>query len=118
MNGKACLICCVYSALAFGCQADAIVPTVMNIVNFVRGCEPRYPDVDLVLPLREEIRLNTEKHLPNTILLQYDAMLRSDIVAVAKTAEQDKTEYGVWLEWCRQLVETCGMKDCSGVRPH
>ena len=110
MSGKTCLICFALSVLAFGGQADATVPTVMNIVNFVRGCEPRYPDVDLVLPLREEIRLNTEKHLPNTILLQYDAMLRPDIVAVAKTAEQDKTEYGVWLEWCRQLVEKCGMK--------
>ena len=86
------------------------VPTVMNVVNFVRGCEPRYPDIDLVLPLREEIRLNTAHRLPNTILLQYDAMLREDIMAAAKSAEPERTEYGVWLEMCRQLVEKVGLK--------
>ena len=95
--------------LAEGAFADG-VPTVMNIVNFVRGNEPRYPDIDLVEALREEVKLNTKYHLPNTILLQYDALLRDDLVATAKGAEQDKTEYGVWLEWCRQLVEKCGMK--------
>ena len=84
--------------------------TVMNIVNFVRGTEPRYPDYDLVEPLREEIKLNTVRHLPNTILMQYDAMLRDDLVATAKTAERDQTEYGVWFEMCRQLVEACGIK--------
>ena len=88
----------------------AKTPTVMNIVNFVRGSEPRYPDRDLVLPLREEIKLNSQYHLPNTILMQYDAMLRDDMVAAAKSAEQDKTEYGVWFELCRQLVEKCGIK--------
>lgn len=88
----------------------AKTPTVMNIVNFVRGSEPRYPNRDLVLPLREEIKLNSQYHLPNTILMQYDAMLRDDMVAAAKSAEQDKTEYGVWFELCRQLVEKCGIK--------
>lgn len=85
-------------------------PTVMNIVNFVRGSEPRYPKRDLVEPLREEIRLNTAHHLPNTILMQYDAMLRDDLIETAKCAEPDKTEYGVWFEMCRQLVEACGIK--------
>ena len=86
------------------------VPTVMNIVNFVRGSEPRYPGRDLVEPLREEVRLNTAYHLPNTILMQYDAMLRDDMIDAAKSAEQDKTEYGVWFEMCRQQVEACGIK--------
>lgn len=86
------------------------VPTVMNIVNFVRGSEPRYPGRDLVEPLREEIRLNTAHHLPNTILMQYDAMLREDLVETAKAAEQGRTEYGIWFEMCRQLVEACGIK--------
>lgn len=86
------------------------VPTVMNIVNFVRGSEPRYPGRDLVEPLREEIRLNTSHHLPNTILMQYDAMLRDDLVEAAKSAEPGRTEYGVWFEMCRQQVEACGIK--------
>ncbi|MBQ3099212.1 MAG: hypothetical protein IJC66_13745 [Kiritimatiellae bacterium] len=97
----------VAAGLAFGGVSRP--PTVMNIVNFVRGTEPRYPDRDLVEPLREEIKLNTAYHLPNTILLQYDALLRDDLVAAAKSAEQDKTEYGVWFEMCRQQVEACGI---------
>ncbi len=101
----------LFAALAVSSAATAFadVPTVMNIVNFVRGNEPRYPDIDLVEPLREEIALNTKYHLPNTILLQYDALLRDDIVQTAKSAEQDKTEYGIWLEMCRQLVEKVGI---------
>lgn len=103
------IMSCAIISLAMTCAAEDRVPTVMNIVNFVRGNEPRYPDIDLVLPLREEIALNTKHHLPNTILLQYDALLRSDLVATAKAAEPDKTEYGVWLEMCRQLVEKAGI---------
>lgn len=95
-------------SMAFG--GDVKAPTVVNIVNFVRGCEPRYPDRDLVLPLCEEVKLNTRHHLSNTILLQYDALLRDDLVGVAKSAERDRTEYGVWFELCRQVVEKCGIK--------
>ena len=84
---------------------------VLNIVNFVRGCEPRN-DANrdhLDEPLREEIARNTRYGFKNTILLQYDALLRDDLVALAKTAQQDRTEYGVWVEMCRQLVEKCGI---------
>ena len=62
--------------VAFG--GEPRTPTVMNIVNFVRGSEPRYPGRDLVEPLREEIKLNTLHHLPNTILMQYDDAYRVD----------------------------------------
>ena len=50
---------------------------VMNIVNFVRGCEPRKPK-DLYTPVAQEIAVNRENGLKSTFLLQYDAMLRSD----------------------------------------
>ncbi len=88
------------------------VRKVLNFVNFVRGCEPR-DDANrdhLDEPLREEIARNTKYGFKNTILLQYDALLRDDLVALAKTAQQERTEYGVWVEMCRQLVETCGIE--------
>ena len=50
---------------------------VMNIVNFVRGCEPRRPK-DLYTPVAQEIAVNRENGLKSTFLLQYDAMLRPD----------------------------------------
>jgi len=96
--------------MSLAVSAEVKTPTVMNIVNFVRGCEPRYPDMDLVLPLREEVKLNTKYDLPNTILMQYDAMLRADLMAAAKSAQSNKTEYGVWIELCRQLVEKVGIE--------
>ena len=83
--------------------------TVMNLVNFVRGCEPRR-EIDLVEPLAEQIKLNTEYGFANTILFQYDAMLRDDIMAVARTADPQKTEYGLWFEIVKPLVEKVGIK--------
>lgn len=84
--------------------------TVMNVVNFVRGSEPRNREIDLVAPLKGEIALNTEYHLPNTILLQYDAMLREDLMQAALSAERTNTEYGVWIELCEALTEKVGIR--------
>ena len=82
---------------------------VMNLVNFVRGCEPRRP-MDLVTPLAEQIRCNTRYGVANTILMQYDAMLRDDIMAAAATADRTKTEFGVWIEIVKPLCEAVGIK--------
>lgn len=82
--------------------------TVMNLVNFVRGCEPRRP-MDLVTPLAEQIRCNSRYGVANTILLQYDAMIRDDIMAAAFTADRTKTEFGVWIEIVKPLCEAVGI---------
>lgn len=111
MNRRALLTVLALAAVVLvpaAADASAPVRRVMNIVNFVRGCEPRC-EMDLVTPLREEIALNTANRLPNTILLQYDAMLRDDLMDVALSADRALTEYGVWIETCRQLVEKVGL---------
>ena len=69
---------------------------VMNLVNFLRGCEPRCKR-DLVTPVVEQIKLNTRYGFNNTILLQYDAMLRDDIMSAVSAADKEKTEFGVWI---------------------
>ena len=86
------------------------VRKVMNIVNFVRGCDPRDANLDLVLPLREEIKLNTKYDLDNTILLQYDVMLREDMMAEVRKADPVRTEFGVWFEVVKPQVERCGIE--------
>ena len=103
----AATVSCLFTGLAGNAYGGS--RNVMNIVNFVRGVEPRNPALDLVKPLAEEIKLNTKYGLPNTILLQYDAMLRADIMEIARTAQQDRTEYGVWIEIVRPLVERVGI---------
>ena len=54
----------------FDKENGTMAKNVMNLVNFVRGCEPRRPK-DLYTPVREEIRINREnglkKHLSAAI---------------------------------------------------
>lgn len=80
----------------------------VNIVNFVRGCEPRY-ETDLVEPIREELALCRKYGFDNTVLLQYDAMLRDDIMEIIFAETDGRTEVGVWIEIVRPLCEACGL---------
>lgn len=82
---------------------------VINIVNFVRGVEPRDPNMDLYLPVAEEMKLNKKYGFPNTFLLQYDAMLRSDFYNLFSSEKDEKTELGVWIEVVRPLTEAVGI---------
>lgn len=81
---------------------------VVNIVNFVRGCEPRC-EMDMVTPVLEEIRLNKKYGFENTFLLQYDAMCRKDFVDLFLKEKDEHMEIGVWLELARPLVESVGL---------
>ena len=53
---------------------------IMNLVNFVRGCEPRQPWQDLYTPIKEEIAINKSYGFDHTVLMQYDALIRPDMV--------------------------------------
>ena len=84
---------------------------IMNLVNFVRGCEPREPEKDLVEPVKRELEVNLEYGLPSTVLLQYDALLRSEMLDVIKAYPKDgpRLELGLWFEMNRQLTEEAGI---------
>ena len=47
---------------------------VVNIINFIRACEPRAP-MDLVTPVKEQIKLIEKHNLCGTFLMQYDALI-------------------------------------------
>lgn len=81
---------------------------VMNLVNFVRGCEPRYPK-DLYTPVVRQMEVNAKYGFDNTFLLQYDAMQREDFRALFLEKRDEKTELGVWFEMCRELTEKVGI---------
>lgn len=80
---------------------------IVNIVNFIRAVEPRGP-VDLVAPVKEQIRLMTELGLRGTFLLQYDALLLPEYVELMKALDPDQFEIGVWFEVVQPLVEKAG----------
>ena len=81
---------------------------MMNIVNFVRGIEPRW-EMDLYTPVVEQIRFNKSLGIPSTFLLQYDAMLRQDFCDLFHQEQDENMELGVWMENCRDLIETVGL---------
>ena len=48
---------------------------LVTIMNFVRGVEPRNPNLDLLEPVVNQIALNKAYGFDNTFLLQYDALI-------------------------------------------
>lgn len=81
---------------------------IVNIVNFIRGVEPRLP-MDLVEPVAARSELMKAHKLPGTFLFQYDAMIRPDMVSLFDGIDRDQFEIGVWLEMNRPMVEKAGL---------
>ncbi len=82
---------------------------IVNIINFVRGIEPRPRDTDLQKPVIEQIRLMRELNLKGTFLLQYDALIDKSFLDLMDTCK-DFCEIGLWLEVVQPLVEKIGEK--------
>ena len=83
---------------------------ILNIVNFVRAAEPRDRSIDLLLPVRKQIELMRKYNLRGTFLLQYDAMLREDVVELMRSLDPAQFELGIWLELSQPHVEAVGLK--------
>ncbi|MCW1886344.1 hypothetical protein OKA04_16520 [Luteolibacter flavescens] len=82
---------------------------IVNIINFIRGVEPRHK-VDLVEPVAEQLKLGRKHGLPTTWLIQYDALLRPDIVDLLKREMGPNDEIGAWIEVVQPQVEAAGIK--------
>ena len=81
---------------------------IVNLINFVRACEPRDPSRDLLGAARWTLNACREAELPVTELLQYDALL--DERYVSMIAERDgMEEAGLWLEIVKPLTDACGV---------
>lgn len=81
---------------------------IVNIVNFVRGCEPRQ-EMDLYTPVREQVKLVNEYGLPSTFLLMYDTLCDGRFAEILKEANGE-TEFGVWFEVVESQCEAAGVK--------
>lgn len=80
-----------------------------NIINFIRGLEPREPSPDLLEPVVNQIELVTRHNLPATWLVQYDTMLDSRFTDILKSLGPDQ-EIGAWIEMVQPQVERAGIK--------
>lgn len=81
----------------------------VNIINFIRGVEPRLP-IDLLGTLQEEIRLVNEHRLPATWLIQYDALIDPAFVGLLREQLGEEQELGAWFEVVQPMVERAGLE--------
>lgn len=82
---------------------------IVNIVNFIRAVEPRL-EMDLVTPVREQIRLADGYGLKTTFLLQYDALVGDTYTDLLRGLDKNMFETGVWFEVVQPLVEKAGIQ--------
>ncbi len=82
-------------------------PQIVNIINFIRGVEPRYP-VDLLLPVKEQLALLEQYELAGTFLMQYDSLIDDKFVELLSKHDED-IEIGGWLEIAQPMCEAAGI---------
>lgn len=82
---------------------------ILNIVNFIRGCEPR-AEVDLLEPVKQQISLLRKHNLPGTFLFQYDALINPAFLDLFRNTSDLSLELGVWFEIVRPLCEAAGVE--------
>ncbi len=85
-------------------------PQIINIINFIRGVEPRDPGLDLLEPVTRQVELLEKYSLPGTFLIQYDAMINPSFVNLLKRSSSVANEIGAWFEVVQPLVENAGLE--------
>ncbi len=78
---------------------------IVTILNFIRGYEPRDPNINLLEPVVNQMRLAKEYNLPTTWLLQYEVMQNPSMMAVLNEGKALGHEYGIWFEFSQPLFE-------------
>ncbi|MGM9681330.1 MAG: hypothetical protein ACI3XR_07485 [Eubacteriales bacterium] len=81
---------------------------IINIVNFIRGCEPRC-EVDLLEPVQKQLDLLKKYGFRGTFLFQYDALITPSFTGLFGEKERETHELGVWLEIVEPMVKAAGI---------
>ncbi len=89
---------------------------IINIVNFVRECEPRYandyPDYAreyLLDTTKKQIELMEKYQFSGTFLLQYDALIDPKYQELMKSLDPARYEIGIWHEIVQPMTKACGI---------
>ncbi len=86
-------------------------PRIVNIINFIRQCEPRIDWITedvLYETVVEQIKIMKKFQLKGTFLLQYDALIDARYQKLLKGLPSDMFEIGAWWEIPQPLVEKSG----------
>ncbi len=76
---------------------------IVNIINFLRGCEPR-EEMNLYESFEEQVRLMEHHDLPGTFLVQYDTLADPRFLSLLQRLDPDRFELGVWYEIVEPLT--------------
>jgi len=92
-------------------DTDGGKPKIVNIVNFIRQCEPRIDWITedvLFETVEEQVKMMKQYHLKGTFLLQYDALIDPRYQELLIDLPPDQFEIGAWWEIPQPLVEHSG----------
>jgi hypothetical protein len=90
---------------------DERSPRTVNIINFIRQCEPRIDWITedvLYETVVEQIKLMKRHRLRGTFLVQYDALIDPRYQELLKSLPSEQFEIGAWWEIPQPLVERSG----------
>jgi len=76
---------------------------IVNIMNFVRGCEPRDLSIDLQATTAKQIEISRDYGFKTTFLFQYDAFTKKEFSSLDLSG--GLFERGLWLEIDKTLTE-------------
>lgn len=88
-------------------------PRIVNIVNFIRLCEPRDAAVTedvLYQTVVNQVTMMKKYNLGGSFLLQYDALLDPRYQQLLKSLPDSSFEVGAWWEIPQPLAEHAGLK--------
>ena len=92
-------------------DAERRSPRIVNIINFIRQCEPRIDWITqdvLYNTVVEQVKILKAHHLKGTFLLQYDALIDARYQKLLKELPPEQFEIGAWWEIPQPLVEKSG----------
>jgi len=105
--------------VGFSCNSKSQIaeeqssPRIINIINFIRQCEPRYEDITedvLYETVVQQVKQLSEYQLPGTFLLQYDALINPRYPELLKNNDMPECEVGAWWEITQPHAEAAGLK--------
>ena len=84
---------------------------IVNVMNFVRQCEPRWADVDAELfpTTKAQLEMVKEMGVDHTFLLQYDTLCDPKYIDLFKNEATEQTELGLWYEIVEELTDAVGI---------
>jgi len=80
----------------------------INVVNFIRLVESRFP-MDMLQPVREQMALVRRHSLPATWLLQFDALVDGPFTGFLTQHMADNHEVGLWFEMNQKICAAAGI---------